>query len=514
MSVLAQVEALPLPHVEYSLFLPILILLGGALGILVLASMVGRKVPEVVWTVASCATCLAAGISACWLWVHLVRTQPVLAVAGALRIDGFSVWFALLIPSAIALYSLTVDGYLQREGLGGPEAHVLALLSGSGGVLMAFANDLIVLFLGLEILSISLYVLAGLHRRKEASGEAAMKYFILGGFSSAIFLYGIALTYGATGSTRYDQVFLNLRQLQATGASLNLARAGMALMIVGLGFKIAAVPFHTWTPDVYQGSPTPVTGFMAAAAKAAGFAGLIRVLIAALGPLRDDWRPAIWALAVLTLVVGSFLAIVQTDVKRILAYSSINHAGYVLVGVYAANRAGIAGAQYYLMTYAFTVLGSFAVLSVVSRRGDTATSLDDLRGLYFAKPALAIAMTAFLAAQAGIPLTSGFLAKFQVIAAATNSSSFSLAIIAMLVSAVAAFFYLRVITTMFQAPEAVDEEHPEEAGGVAVLTRQRTGLRVPVATGAVITVSFVLTIGLGLWAGPLVDFATRSIALG
>jgi len=506
----AQATTLDLPNVEYSRFLPILILIGGALGILILASLIGGRVAEGWWTALSVATAGAAIAASCWLWNDIQRDGPGTAVSDALRIDGFSVWFSLVICSAVLLFSLMADGYVQRERLGGPEIHVLALLSASGGLLMAFSNDLLVLFLGLEILSIALYVMAGFHRRRDESGEAAMKYFVLGAFSSAIFLYGVALTYGATGSTRLDQIDGLLKALLDAEGDRNLALAGMALMIVGLGFKVAAVPFHTWTPDVYQGSPSPVTGFMAAAAKAAGFAGLIRVLTFGLQPLHDDWRPAIWALAVLTLVVGSVLAIVQTDVKRMLAYSSINHAGYVLVGLHANNIDGVAGSQYYLLTYAFTVLGSFAVVSVVARRGDGSTSIEDYRGLYFRKPLLAVAFTLLLAAQAGVPLTTGFLAKFSVIRAATTEGDYSLGIIAMLVTAVAAFFYLRLIVTMYAAPEGVDAEHRDSAGSIAVLTQERTGLKVMPATAAVIAVSVAMTVGAGLWAGPLLDFAKRA----
>jgi len=515
-ALVAQVEKLDLPNVEYSRFLPILILIGGALGILVVASLFGRRVPEAVWTTLSVATAGAAGLAAAWLWNDIQQHGPGTAVSGALRIDGFAVWFALLGCSAVALFSLMADGYVQRERLGGPEIHVLALLSASGGMLMAFANDLLVLFLGLEILSIALYVLAGYHRRRNESGEAAMKYFVLGAFSSAIFLYGVALVYGATGTTRLDEMNPLLGAIVGAHANRNLALAGMALLIVGLGFKVAAVPFHTWTPDVYQGSPSPVTGFMAAAAKAAGFAGLMRVLTLGLLPLRADWRPAIWALAVLTLVGGSVLAIVQTDVKRMLAYSSISHAGYVLVGIYATNAEGVAGAQYYLMTYAFTVLGSFAIVSVVARRGDAATRIEDFRGLSSEKPVLALAFTILLAAQAGVPLTTGFLAKFAVIKAATTSDDYSLGIIAMLVTAVAAYFYLRLIVTMYAAPDDADDGHQELAGGsggdggLAVLAPVRTAIRVMPATAATIVVSVAMTIGAGLWAGPLLDFAKRA----
>jgi NADH-quinone oxidoreductase subunit N len=523
LAVVAQAVPLDLPNVEYSRFLPIMILIGGALGILVVGALVGRRVAEAWWTVLSVATAGAAGIASAWLWNDIQEDGPSTAVAGALRIDGFSVWFALAICSSVVLFSLMADGYVQRERLGGPEIHVLALLSASGGLLMAFANDLLVLFLGLEILSIALYVMAGYHRRRAESGEAAMKYFVLGSFSSAIFLYGVALVYGATGTTRLDQMNPILGAFVRADADRKLVLAGMALLIVGLAFKVAAVPFHTWTPDVYQGSPSPVTGFMAAAAKAAGFAALMRVLTLGLLPLRDDWRPIIWTLAVLTLVVGSVLAIVQTDVKRMLAYSSINHAGYVLIGIYAVNPEGVAGAQYYLLTYAFTVLGSFAVVSVVARRGDAATRIEDFRGLSREKPALALAFTVLLAAQAGIPLTTGFLAKFAVIraaltprpgieGAASTGGDYALAIVAMLVTAVAAYFYLRLIIVMYSAPAGTDEE-AGDGGGVAVLTRDRTAIRVMPATAATIIVSVAMTIGAGLWAGPLLDFAERATIL-
>ncbi len=243
-------------------------------------------------------------------------------------VDGFSVLVTVLVCCAMVLTALVGDGYLRREGIDGPEFHVLAMVSASGAMLMAGANDLIIVFLGLEILSISLYVLAAFNHRRSASAEAALKYFILGGFSSAIFVYGIALTYGATGSTNLTQIADYLSHNVVT--SNGLLMAGLALLLVGFAFKVAAVPFHMWTPDVYQGSPSPVTGFMAAVAKAGGFAALLRVFVSSFGLLRADWQPIVYVLAVLTLVVGAGLAIVQRDVKRMLAYSSINHAGFVL----------------------------------------------------------------------------------------------------------------------------------------------------------------------------------------
>src|SRR5205823_5152026 len=253
----------------------------------------------------------------------------------------------------------------RREDLEGPEYYVLMLFSASGGMLMASANDLIVVFLGLEILSISLYTLAGWHQRRAGSQEAAIKYFVLGAFSSAFFLYGIALIYGSTGSTNLGDIAEFLRANTVTNG---LLLAGFGLLLVGLGFKVAAVPFHMWTPDVYQGSPTPVTAFMAAAAKAAGFAALLRVFVSTFGANRLDWQPIVWILAVLSLLVGSVLAVVQTDVKRMLAYSSISHAGYILVGLQAASDRGIAGSLFYVLAYTFMVIGSFGVVTLVGRR--------------------------------------------------------------------------------------------------------------------------------------------------
>ena len=270
------------------------------------------------------------------------------------------------------------DGYLRREGVDGAEFHVLALVSASGAMLMGQANDLVIVFLGLEILSLALYVLAAFNHRRSASAEAALKYFILGGFSSAIFVYGIALVYGATGSTNLAQIADYLAHNVV--ASDGLLLAGMALLIVGFAFKIAAVPFHMWTPDVYQGAPSPVVGFMAAVAKVGGFAAFLRVFISSFGLLRADWQPVIYVIAIASLLVGAVLALVQRDVKRMLAYSSINHAGFVLLGLQAASAAGVSSALYYLFAYTFMVIGSFAVVTVVGGPGDGNHDITAYRG--------------------------------------------------------------------------------------------------------------------------------------
>jgi NADH-quinone oxidoreductase subunit N len=334
---------------------------------------------------------------------------------------------------------------------------------------------------------------------------------VLGAFSSAIFLYGIALVYGATGSTRLDEIATFLARTHLTRGVLY---AGLALLIVGLGFKVAAVPFHTWTPDVYQGSPTPVTGFMGATAKAAGFAGLIRILISAFPSVGTDWRPIIWALAVLTLLVGAVLAIIQTDVKRMLAYSSISHAGYVLVGVQAATNEGVAGALFYLFAYMVMVLGAFAVVSLVGGRTEAHNDLESYRGLAARRPVLALSLVIFLLAQAGVPFTTGFMAKFYVVRAAVDQGQYALAVIAMLAAAIAAFFYLRLGILMYSPLEGDSSEAVTNGtgGGVAVATE--TGrITIPVTVGVALALCAAFTIVLGIAPAPMIDVAKKATLL-
>ena len=368
-------------------------------------------------------------------------------VANAVVMDGFSVFFMMLVAIAMMLSALVADGYLRREGVQGAEFHVLAMVSASGAMLMAMANDLIIIFLGLEILSIALYVLTAFNYRRAASGEAALKYFILGGFSSAIFIYGIALTYGATGSTNLTQIsdFLSKNVVLTNGLLL----AGLALLIVGFAFKVAAVPFHMWTPDVYQGAPSPVTGFMAAVAKAGAFAAMLRVLFSTFGVVSTDWRPIVYGLAVLSLVLGAFVALRQRDVKRMLAYSSINHAGFILLGVVAGTARGASAALYYLFAYMLMTIGSFAIVTVLGREGDADHDLSRYRGLARRQPLLALAFAILLLAQAGAPFTTGLWAKVQVVFAVVEAGDVPLGVIAMVTAVVAAYFYLRLAVLMY-----------------------------------------------------------------
>jgi NADH-quinone oxidoreductase subunit N len=489
-------EQLSLPHVAWDAILPEVILVVGGIFILVLGALF-RRVHQTVFTVLTLAVASGALVATQRLWHGVTSvTGPRQEVADAIVVDGFSLFLIVTICVSVVLAVLVADGYLRREGLRAPDFYVLILLSASGAALMAAANDLIVIFLGIEILSIALYVLAGFHRRRDESLEAAIKYFVLGSFSSAFLLYGIALTYGVTGSTNLTAIALFLRtNVVSSGTEL----AALAMLAVGLGFKVAAVPFHMWTPDVYQGSPTPVTGFMAAAAKAAGFAALLRVAYSAFGSSQVDWQPIVWGLAVLSLVVGSVLAVVQTDVKRMLAYSSISHAGYVLVGLQAATDRGISGSLFYLLAYAFMVIGSFGVVTLVARRGDEGHTLDDYRGLSTRRPGLALLFTVLLLAQTGVPLTSGFLAKFAVISAAVASGSYALAVIAMLAAVIAAFFYLRVIVVMYMSPE-----------GESVPTSRPA---IPVGAGAALGLAVAFTVVVGILPSSVLDFARHATIL-
>jgi NADH-quinone oxidoreductase subunit N len=569
---LAAAPSIKVPHIEYSVILPELILLGGAAGLLVVHSLTRRYLPRGSYSAFTVLVSAAALGASVWLWQDIDGRGARTAIAGAIAVDGFSALFLILISSALMLAALTGESFLRREGIDGPEYYVLAMLSASGAMFMAAANDLIMIFLGLEILSIALYVLAGYNSSRRESREAAVKYFLLGAFSSAIFVYGIALTYGATGTTNLPQIasFLARNVIVSNGVLL----AGLALLLVGFCFKIAAVPFHTWTPDVYQGAPTPVTSFMAAVAKAGGFAGLLRVFFSSFHVLRLDWEPLVWAIAVVTLLGGAVLAVVQQDIKRMLAYSSINHAGFVLVGLQAATVAGISGSLYYLFVYAFMVMGSFAVVTVVGARGDARHSLEDYRGLARRQPVLAVALTVLLLAQAGIPFTTGFFAKFYVVAAAVGSRSYALAVIAMVSAVIAAFFYLRVVFLMYSrageegyglAPEASADSAPAPAfatagapvgpgpvsrasvtaaggggtggtggapsaasgasatgsgggGGGAPGARRLGWLTswspgVPVGIAATLVMSLGVTIVFGIWPSPIFDFAHHATLL-
>jgi NADH-quinone oxidoreductase subunit N len=450
------------PHVDYLSILPMLIMMGGAL-FLMAGSSLFRKVMGVgTGTLVASTVSVAALVAALFQWDRVSIHGPQVTIAGAIAFDGFDVFIQIVVAIAMLLTALVADGYLKREGVEGPEFHVLAMMSASGAMMMGAANDLIVVFLGLEIMSIALYVLAAFNHKRAESGEAALKYFVLGAFSSAVFVYGIALIYGATGSTNLPQIadYLSRNVIASNGVLLG----GLALLLVGFGFKIAAVPFHMWSPDVYEGSPSPVTGFMAAVAKAGAFAALLRVFVSSFGTVRTDWQPIVWAIAFLSLLLGALVALMQKDIKRMMAYSSINHAGFILLGVEAATTRGVSASLYYIITYTFMVIGSFAVITVLSRPGDTGNQITDYRGLAKRQPLLALAFAVLLLGQAGAPFTTGFLAKFGVVGASVATHAYVLATVAMVSAAVAAFFYLRVAVTMYSPVGPLGDTVDEPAG--------------------------------------------------
>jgi NADH-quinone oxidoreductase subunit N len=493
------------PEVAWFSLSPLLILVVGGTLLLVLAALTPNW-PKGLYAFTAATIAGATAAMSMVLWDDVTDEGPRTLVGGALALDHFALFATIAIAVAVLLATLITDDHLRREGNDGPELHAMYLLAAAGGVVMVSANDLILLFLGLETLSIAMYILAASHHRRIESKEAGLKYFILGGFSSAFFLYGIALIYGATGSTRLNEISQVLTRETTTVAGGDaLLLAGIALLLVGLGFKVSAVPFHVWTPDVYQGAPSPVTGFMAAAGKVAAFAALLRVLVMALPSRVDDWRPVIWALAVGTLVIGSVLAAVQTDLKRMLAYSSVSHAGFILVGVEAAGHLngddpgrGVSSALLYTLLYGVLASGSFAVVGLVARTGEQHTDVGALRGLSRQKPVLAVGFTVLLLAQAGVPLTSGFIAKFGVIQAAVGEQSYAVAIIAMVAAVIAAFVYLRIMIAMWIVePEAGDAD--------------REPITVPLATGVALTATVVFTLVVGIQPSWLLD-ASREVA--
>ena len=503
------------PSVEFWHLSPIIALVAGVLFLLV-AGALTPPWPRGMYALVTALTTVTASVFAVFQWDAVGDDGPDTLVSGALAFDQLSQFLTITICAATLLVALVTADELHRAGKDGPEVYALLLVAATGAVVMAAANDLIVLFLGLETLSLALYVLAASDRERPASQEAGIKYFVLGGFASAFLLYGIALVYGGTGysitdpatgqrvdvsgTTNISEIVANLQSATLLEGRNTLVLAGVALLVVGLGFKVAAVPFHVWTPDVYQGAPTNVTAFMASVGKAGAFAAMLRVLVVALPFHRDDWRPAIWVLAVLTLVVGSMLAVVQTDVKRMLAYSSISHAGFILVGVEAAGHTageygalgeGLPSVATYLLLYSVLTIGSFAVVSLVARANGGDTSLDAFKGFATRRPAVALALTVFLLAQAGVPLTSGFVAKWGVIQAAVEEESYAIAIIAMVAAVVAAFLYLRIMVSMWLESGAADDVREP----------------LPAYTAVAVFLAAAFTVAIGVWPNWLLDAA-------
>jgi NADH-quinone oxidoreductase subunit N len=426
-----------------------------------------------------------AAAAVAWLWASHA-TPAGLATTVALDAFRWAVDLIVLLGAALAVV-FSVD-YLEREAIAIPEYHVLVLLATVGMMLLAGGEDLFVLFLGLELMSVSVYVLSGIDRRSPVGGEAALKYFLLGAFASAFLLYGIALLYGATGSTRIPLIALQLGPLALAHHPMFLA--GLALLLVGFGFKIAAVPFHMWTPDVYDGAPTPVTAFMAAAVKAAAFAALVRVLLQAFGTVHATWDQVVWWLAAITMVVGNLVALAQRSVKRMLAYSSIAHAGYLLTGLVAGSVAGAAAFLFYLLFYTLMTVGAFAILTFKGRGGERDVLIDDLAGLAEPHPWLAFAMAVCMLSLLGFPGTAGFIGKWYILVSATGGGYPILAAILVVTSVISAGYYLPVVMAMYMKPRAHEQVH--------------AGVRVPRLAGVTLAVMVGALLVFGLWPnGPL-----------
>jgi len=487
------------PVINWFSVSPLIVLLFGALLLL----LVGSLTPQ--WRrgwygLASALTASVAIVLSIFLWRDVSSSGPKLLVGGALALDHFAVLASIAICSAVFLVSLVTSDYLAGEKSDMPEIYALYLTAAIGGIVMVTANDLIVLFLGLETLSLSLYLLAASNRKRAESQEAGLKYFILGGFASAFFLYGVALTYGATGTTRLVDINLALNSYITVPRNDTLLLIGVGLMLVGFGFKVSLVPFQAWTPDVYQGSPTPVTAFMASAGKVAALVALVRVFVTAFPSRADDWGPVVFVLAALTLVVGSVVAVVQTDVKRMLAYSSISHAGFILVGLEASSHRsspdvgdGLTAIAVYVVLYAALVVGTFSVVTVVAQNSNNgAASLDAFKGIGKNNPVFALAMTVLLLAQAGVPLTSGFVAKFGVIQAAIGVGSYELAVIAMVCAVIAAFVYLRIMVSMWLSDAA-----------------SSTSAKVPLFSTIAIAIAVSITLVIGVLPSLLLDLTSN-----
>ena len=448
------------PSIPWVELIPILSLLAGTCFLLLVGSLVPTWPRRGYAWVTGISTTVALVANAV-KWNNLYYNKGETFFADVIAIDRFSVLASITICLAVIFGALMMSAYLVRMNADGPEMYALLLTSAIGALVMVAANELIVLFLGLEILSLSLYLLAASNRDREESQESGLKYFILGGFSSAFFLYGVALIFGSTGSTKISGIGEVLSGNISIANTDAMLLVGIGMLLVGLGFKVSAAPFHVWTPDVYEGAPTPVTAFMASVGKVAAFAALIRILTVGLEQRVDDWRPVVWALAILTVFTGSILAVVQTNVKRMLAYSSISHAGFILVGVEAAGHVGsdgVATSMNYLAIYTVLVMGSFAIVLALSGNTDGETNLSDFKGLAKRRPALALAFTVLLFAQAGVPLTAGFVSKFAVIKSSVEANSYVLAVAAMVAAVIGAYLYLRIAVSMWlEEPESESE---------------------------------------------------------
>jgi len=442
------------------------------------------------------ATVALFGLIAALAATFIAHGQPGAAFQQMLIVDGFATFFRIIVIFVGILAVLSSGQYLQRERSEGGEYYILILFSVAGQGIMAASNELIMMFLGLEISSIATYILAGYLRDDKRNNEAALKYFLLGSFATAFLLYGVAWIYGITGSTNLVEIRRVLQSGQVT--SLSLVGLSAALMFVGFAFKVSAAPFQVWAPDVYQGAPAPVAAFMSAGPKAAAFAILIRVYMTAFEPVAARWDHILWITALLTMIIGNFAALTQSNIKRMLAYSSIAHAGYVLVAITAHSQIGTQAAMFYLASYAFMNVGAFAIVTHFARQGERYLEIDQMAGLAYRQPITAAMMVIFLLSFIGVPLTAGFFGKFYIFKAALDADLVWLTVLGLLNSAVAAYYYLRIIVVMYM------HEPTSASDGLQPLS---AGIR------TTLLVSAVVTLVLGIFPSFVLDFAGKSATL-
>ncbi|MGB2697273.1 MAG: NADH-quinone oxidoreductase subunit N [Candidatus Zixiibacteriota bacterium] len=434
-----------LPDINFYLLSPEIVILAFALLILILDPLLSRK------TKVLSAHLGWIGIVLAFVFVVKLWNVNQTSFNEMFILDNFACFFKFIFFISSLLVIFASINYLKQENVFHGEYFCLILFATLGMMLMVSSLNLIVIFLGMEIMSLSLYVLAGFRRYDLKSNESSIKYFLIGAFASGFLLYGIALVYGSTSSTNLAQILLNISH--SGFKSSYMVWMGMGLIIVGFGFKIASVPFHMWAPDVYQGAPTPITAFISAGPKAAGFAALLRVLLFAFAKYQLDWSVILWVLAALSMTIGNVIALSQNNIKRLLAYSSIAHAGYVLVALVGGGEQGQSSAMFYLLVYIFMNIGAFTIATAM---GEKNTDLDNYSGLVTRNPALGVIMAVFLLSLAGFPPFAGFLAKFYVFSAAVKSGYMGLTIIAVLNSFVAVYYYLRVVVIMFMRPSQVE----------------------------------------------------------
>jgi NADH-quinone oxidoreductase subunit N len=438
-----------LPASDYVAVLPQIVLVATALIVLLMG--ISKKAAN---TSAIGYTAFAGSVLAllCVLFVSH-HGAPSSAFAGMVLVDGFSYFLTLVITIIIALTLLVSINYGKFfESIRSGEYYALVLLAGVGMIFMAVAGNLILLFVALETMSICIYALTGFHKEQLKSGEAALKYFLLGAFGSAFLLYGFAFLYGATGSLDIIKI-ADFVKSHPQVLHVKFLVAGLVLMIAGMGFKISMVPFHMWTPDTYEGAPTSITGFMATGVKAAAFAALIRVILVPLAPMQHDWAGIMWVAVFLTMTLGNLIALAQDNIKRMLAYSSIAHAGYILLGFMAGTNLAQAGMLFYLLVYAFMNIGAFGVVALLSLKGEEFTSISDFAGLGFKYPVLGLVMSVFLFSLAGLPPTGGFMGKFYLFTEALRSGYVWLVLAAGVNSVISIYYYLRVVVIMYFKPQ-------------------------------------------------------------